>query len=68
MLGNTTWYSPNVDAKENFLMEDEEFIQLLEGYDKLVILDEHYTFNAMTEKLFDQVYEPGVYEVATLLD
>lgn len=67
-VGKYYLYSPNVDAKENFLMEDEEFIQLLEGYDKLVILDEHYTFNAMTEKLFDQVYEPGVYEVATLLD
>lgn len=67
-VGKYYLYSPNVDAKENFVMEDEEFVQLLEGYDMLVILDKHFTFDAMTEKLFHQVYEPGVYDVATILN
>jgi hypothetical protein len=28
-----------------------EFIDLLKQYDKVVILEEHYTFNAMSKKI-----------------
>ncbi|MFL2099654.1 hypothetical protein [Desemzia sp. FAM 23991] len=48
-------------------MEDETFMELLNDYDKVVILDEHFTFNAMTDKLFGEVYEPGIYDVKDIV-
>lgn len=60
-------YSPYVDGREDFMMDDQPFIELLEKYDKVVILEDHFTFNAMTEKVFSTTFNPGIYEVADML-
>jgi hypothetical protein len=66
-VGKYYLYSPNVDGREDFLMDDAEFIDLLKQYDKVVILEEHYTFNAMSKKLFGRTFEPGTYKVQEII-
>jgi len=63
-VGKYYLYSPNVDAVENLIMDDEAFLNLLKSYDKFVVLDSHYTFDALTEKLIHKHFEPGIYAVA----
>lgn len=65
-VGKYYLYSPNVDARENFLMDAEPFQALISSYYQVVVLDEHFTFNAMMEKVYGQTIEPGIYDVATL--
>ena len=62
-VGKYYLYSPNVDAVENLIMDDEAFLNLLKNYDKFVVLDAHYTFDALTEKLIYKHFEPGIYAV-----
>ena len=62
-VGKYYLYSPNVDAVENVMMDDESFLNLMQKYDKIVVLDDHYTFNAMTQKLIHTHFEPGIYDV-----
>jgi hypothetical protein len=62
-VGKYYLYSPNVDAVENFMMDDESFMTLMQKYDKIVVLDDHYTFNVMTNKLIHTHFEPGIYDV-----
>ena len=62
-VGKYYLYSPNVDAVENFMMDDESFMTLMQKYDKIVVLDDHYTFNVMTNKLLHTHFEPGIYDV-----
>lgn len=66
-VGRYFLYSPHVDGRENFLMDDETFINLLSRYDEVVVLDDHYTFDAMMSKLFNETLTPGVYKVSDLL-
>ena len=66
-VGRYFLYSPHVDGRENFLMDDETFITLLSRYDEVVVLDDHYTFDAMMSKLFHETLTPGVYKVSDLL-
>ena len=62
-VGKYYLYSPNVDTVENLIMDDEAFLNLLKNYDKFVVLDAHYTFDALTEKLIHKHFEPGIYAV-----
>ncbi len=66
-VGKYYLFSPNVDGRENFLLSDADFRTLLKQYDEVVVLEEHYTFNAMTMKLTGKTFAPGVYSVAEVL-
>ncbi|MEF3329233.1 hypothetical protein [Oceanobacillus oncorhynchi] len=66
-VGRYFLYSPNVEGKEDFIMDDQPFIDLLNNYEKIVILEDHYTFNAMTEKLFDKKLKPGIYDTEDII-
>jgi len=66
-VGRYFLYSPNVEGKEDFIMDDQPFIDLLNNYEKIVILEDHYTFNAMTEKLFDKKLKPGIYDTEDVI-
>lgn len=60
-------YSFNVTAQEDFKMDLDEFHKLIRSYDKVVILEEHWTFDAMMEQLSGRNYGPGIYEVERIL-
>ncbi len=60
-------YSPNVDGQENFVMDEADFRALLERYDKIVILEDHFTFNEMTKLISGKTYAPGIYDSQTIL-
>lgn len=60
-------YSSEVDAQENFIMPDEEFLQLISQYDYIVILDDHFSFKALSEKLFDIELNQQMYTSKELL-
>ncbi|MGF0099649.1 hypothetical protein ACQRCV_01855 [Streptococcus alactolyticus] len=60
-------WNVHVDARENFLLDDQEFTQILASYDEVLLLDNHHTFNAMTKKLFGKTYKPGFHKTADLL-
>ncbi|MHC5374464.1 lantibiotic ABC transporter permease [Enterococcus sp. LJL120] len=62
-VGSYYLFSANVTGQENFVLDDQAFIDLLNQYDQLVILEDHYTFDAMTEKLYGFTLEPGVYNI-----
>ena len=66
-VGKYYLFSPNVDGRENFLLSDADFRTLLKQYDEVVVLEEHFTFNAMTMKLTGKTFAPGVYSVAEVL-
>lgn len=60
-FGKYWLYSPNVDGREEFNMSVAEFKNLINSYDKILILEDHYTFNEMTELLNGKTYQPGKY-------
>ena len=66
-IGQYYLYTPNVVGREDFVMDDQPFLDVLKEYDYIVILDDHFTFNAMTEKLFNQSFEPGVYRTTDVV-
>ena len=66
-FGKYWLYSPNVDGREDFNMSLAEFKDLIASYDKIMILEDHYTFNEMTELLNGQTYQPGIYTSKELL-
>ena len=66
-FGKYWLYSPNVDGREDFIMSLAEFKDLIASYDKILILEDHYTFNEMTELLNGQTYQPGIYTSKELL-
>lgn len=51
----TSYYlwNENIEARDDFTFTDKDFIAMLKTYDEVVILDDHYTFNALTKKLLD---------------
>jgi len=67
-VGKYYLYSPNVDAQENFIMDDDLFVGLLKRYQKVIILQRHFTFNAMTKKIYHKTYGPGIYSTKDILD
>lgn len=66
-FGKYWLYSPNVDGREDFNMSLAGFKDLMASYDKIMILEDHYTFNEMTELLNGQTYQPGIYTSKELL-
>ena len=54
----TSYYlwNENIEARDDFTFTDE-----------VVISDDHYTFNALTKKLFGRTYAPGVYKTSDIL-
>lgn len=61
-------YSPNVDAQENFVIDDDQFVGLLKQYDEIIILKRHFTFNAMTKKIYHKTYGLGIYSSKSITD
>lgn len=66
----TSYYlwNENIDARDDFTFSDKDFIALLKAYDKVLILEDHYTFNALTKKLFGRTYSPGLYKTSDILN
>ena len=60
-------WNENVDTRDDFNLTDDDSIALLKTYDEVLILDDHYTFNALTKKLFGRTYSPGLYKVSDIL-
>lgn len=60
-------WNVNVDGREDFDLSDSTFLYILKSYDEVLILDDHYSFNAMTKKLFGKTYKPGFHKTADLL-
>lgn len=66
-FGKYWLYSPDVDGREDFKMSLAEFKDLIASYDKIMILEDHYTFNGMTELINGKTYQPGIYTSKELL-
>lgn len=66
-VGKYYLYSNQVDAIENFIISDEEFITTLSNYDYIVVIDEHYTFNALAKKILNINIEQQIYSSEELL-
>lgn len=49
-------------------MDEADFRALLERYDKIVILEDHFTFNEMTELISGKTYAAGIYDSQTILE
>jgi hypothetical protein len=66
----TSYYlwNENIDTRDDFTFSDKDFITLLKTYDKVLILEDHYTFNALTKKLFGRTYSPGLYKTSDILN
>ena len=60
-------WNENVDTRDDFNLTDDDSIALLKTYDEVLILDVHYTFNALPKKLFGRTYSPGLYKVSDIL-
>lgn len=63
-VGMMHFYSPNVTSVENFVMDDKEFFKTLREYDKFVVLEQHFTFDQMTNKNLNKIFKPGIYNVS----
>ncbi|OJG42975.1 hypothetical protein RV04_GL000734 [Enterococcus hermanniensis] len=65
-VGKYFLFSENVEGREDFVLEEQEFIELLKQYDYIVVLEEHYTFNKLFEKNFDQSLRNGIHSIREL--
>lgn len=66
-VGKYYLYSNQVDAIEDFIVSDKEFITMISNYDFIVVIDEHYTFSALAKKLLNVDIEQQVYSSEELL-
>ena len=66
-VGKYWLYSSNVVGQENCILDPNDFITLLSEYDKVLILEDHFSFNAMTRLINNHQFEPGLYEVDKIL-
>lgn len=66
-IGKYYLYTDQVEAREDFIMSDEEFIAVLSNYDYIVLIEDHYTFNELSKKLFQIEVSNGIYETEELL-
>jgi hypothetical protein len=62
-FGKYFLYSPNVETAGDFVMDESSFMNIIQKYDKIIVFDDHYTFNAMTNKLIETHFKPGIYDV-----
>ncbi|MGX7018847.1 hypothetical protein [Leuconostoc mesenteroides] len=68
-VGRYYLYSSSVDAREEFsTLSKRGFIKLLSKYDEVVIIDNHYSFKAMSKKYLHQEVKVGTYSVKRLLN
>lgn len=65
-LGRYQMWADDVVQRYDFVMDDQQFIELLNGFDGVVVMDDHYTFNAMIEKLTGKKLTPGYYSIESL--
>lgn len=65
-VGSYYLYSANLIAREAFLMDLDEFAEYVFSFDKLVILEDHITFNTMMEQLVGHSYPVGTYDVSII--
>ena len=49
-------------------MSQDDFRKLLERYGKIVILEDHLTFNEMTELISGRTYKSGIYDSQAILE
>ncbi|MBG9987744.1 lantibiotic ABC transporter permease [Aerococcaceae bacterium DSM 111176] len=61
-------YSTEVVAREAFLMDLDEFRDYLQEFDKIVILEEHMTFDLMMDQLIGNHFGVGIYEVSDIIE
>ncbi|MFE0441020.1 hypothetical protein ACFW0C_00045 [Aerococcus sp. NPDC058936] len=66
-FGKYWLYSPDVDGREDFNMSLSEFNDLIASYVKILILEDHYTFNEMTKLINNKTYQPGIYTSKDIL-
>ncbi|WP_245686264.1 hypothetical protein [Streptococcus henryi] len=57
-------WNTHVDAREDLMLSSQEFEKLLKEYDQVLVLDNHYTFNALTKQLYSKIYPPGLYQIS----
>jgi len=68
-VGRYYLYSSSVDAREDFsTLSKRKFIKLLSKYDEVIMIDNHYSFKAMSEKYLHQKVNVGTYSVTRLLN
>lgn len=68
-VGRYYLYSSSVDAREDFsTLSKRRFIKLLSKYDEVIMIDNHYSFKAMSEKYLHQKVNVGTYSVTRLLN
>lgn len=68
-VGKYYLYSDHVDAKEDISqLSRSEFIGLISKFDDVLVIDEHYTFKAMSRKYLNKNIEKGMYTKKFLLD
>lgn len=65
-LGRYQMWADDVVQRYDFVMDNQQFIELLNGFDGVVVMDDHYTFNAMIEKLTGKKLTPGYYPIDSL--
>lgn len=62
-VGRYYFFSDNLDARENFMMSNSDFNDILHRYQYVVIPEEHATFTAMIKKIYHQPIKPGIFKV-----
>ncbi|MCZ9311086.1 hypothetical protein PAF15_03740 [Weissella koreensis] len=62
-VGKYYFFSDNVDARENFMMSNTDFNDILHRYQYVVIPEEHATFTAMIKKIYHQPIKTGIFKV-----
>lgn len=65
-LGRYQMWADDVVQGYDFVMNDQQFIELLNGFDGVVVMDDHFTFNAMIEKITGKQLTPGYYPIDSL--
>lgn len=61
-------WTPNVDARYDFIVSPDEFTAILNHYDGVLLLDDHYTFKANVKLVTGLEIETGYYEVKGFKD
>ena len=67
-VGKYYLYANNVDAREDISqLNRTQFIDLISKYDSILVIDDHYTFQAMSRKYLHRNIKEGMYTTNYLL-
>jgi len=67
-VGKYYLYANNVDAREDISqLNRTQFIDLISKYDSILVIDDHYTFQAMSRKYLHRNIKEGMYATNYLL-